>query len=478
MMGNIEDFKRKVKGAASEFSAIDKKQTIRIISHLDCDGICAASTIINALSNDNRKYSISIVQQLNDKILEELSAEEYSVYIFTDLGSGKISSISKNLEGRKIFILDHHEIEENTVIPDNITHVNPHDFGVDGSREVSGSGVVYLFAKSLSDKNTDMAHIAVIGAIGDIQEEGGFLGLNKEILDDAVSAGKLEVKYGLNFFGSQTRPLHKLLEYSTDPYIPGVSGSESGAIQFLTSLGINPKNGSGWTKLTNLTSDEVKKLSAAIIIRRSAETDPEKIFGNVYLLPQEEDESPLKDAKEFSTLLNSCGRMNNSSIGIGTCLGKKASKKKAISHLANYKKEIVSALRWFEGNKDSSGKVTKGEGYIIINAGEEILHTIIGTLASILSKSGDIPSGTYILSLARSLMEDTTKVSLRIAGNGNNGDVDLRMIVNQAISALGEGESGGHSNAAGAMIPTECEDRFLEIARDILDKSSIMEKVL
>ena len=52
--------------------------------------------------------------------------------------------------------------------------MNPHLFDIDGSTEISGAGVVYLFCKALDGKNKDMAHIAIVGAIGDIQEDKGF----------------------------------------------------------------------------------------------------------------------------------------------------------------------------------------------------------------------------------------------------------------------------------------------------------------
>ena len=91
-----------------------------------------------------------------------------------------------------------------------------------------------MFAKSISKDCEKLAHLAIIGAIGDVQETKGELKqLNKEILQTAVKKGFLKVKKGIRLFGMQTKPLHKVLEYSTDPYIPGVTGSESGAIQFL-----------------------------------------------------------------------------------------------------------------------------------------------------------------------------------------------------------------------------------------------------
>ena len=471
-MDNYGKFDKSIEEAADKFRAIDRNERIRVVSHLDTDGLCACAILLKALNNENRNYSISIVQQLNEKIIDALSKEDYKCYFFTDLGSGQLPLIEKKLSDRKVFILDHHDLE-NTKHSENIVHINPHLFGIDGGKEISGAGVVYFFTKKLNNKE-DMAHIAVIGAIGDIQENNGFSKLNNEILETAIKNNKIEVKRGLRVFGSQTRPLHKVLEYCTDPYIPGVSGSESGAIQLLNQIGINPKYGKDWRKLVHLNKDEIEKLIAALVIRRSNEEKPEDIIGNVYLLKDEKEESSLRDAKEFSTLLNSCGRLNKASIGIGVCLNDENAKRKALSNQKAYKKEIAKAMRWYEENKETED-IIEENGFIIINAKENIMSTIAGTTASIISKSNNIKPGTFILSLARNIMDETTKVSLRISRNKNN--VDLRMIIDEISRYIPDSQAGGHKEAAGAIIPTESEKDFIKEAKRIF-KSKVIEEVV
>ena len=131
-MDSYELFKDDVKKAAEEFRKIDKNETIRLISHIDADGISAASLMIKCLNIDNRKYSISIVQQLNKEVLEGISKESYKHVVFTDLGSGAISEIRRLLKDKKVFILDHHDPETKEVNDENIFLVNPHKFGIDG----------------------------------------------------------------------------------------------------------------------------------------------------------------------------------------------------------------------------------------------------------------------------------------------------------------------------------------------------------
>lgn len=463
-------FKEDIKKAVEEFKKIPKNEIIRVISHLDADGISAASLMVKCLNNDNRKYSISIIQQIKKETLEELARETYNCYIFTDLGSGVLTDIESLFKGKKVFILDHHDPEKLNVESDNVFFVNPHKFNINGGVEVSGAGVVYLFASCLDKKIEEFAHIAIIGAIGDMQEHNGFEKINNEILQTAIDKGKIKVIRGLRLFGAQTKPLHKVLEYCTDPVIPGVTGSESGAIQFLQQIGINPKNGNGWKKVVHLTEEEMKNLVTGVILARSAEKNPDDVLGNVYLLREEDHESPTKDAKEFSTLLNACGRLDKASLGIGACLDDKKIKKRAISLMTDYKKEIINSLKWYDKNKTSS-LVTKGNGYVIINAQDQIRSTLIGTLASILSKSNNTQE-KFIMSMAQ-LIDGTTKVSLRMRGN-NNGE-DLKQIIVEIIKDIPNCEAGGHANAAGALIPTEKEEDLINNAKVVLEKKAMEE---
>jgi len=470
-MDSYELFKEDIKKVVDEFKKIPKNEVIRVISHLDADGISAASLMVKCLNNDDRKYSISIVQQIKKEILKSLAKEPYNCFIFTDIGSGAITDIEELFKGKKVFILDHHEPEK-LETNDNVFFVNPHKFGIDGGNEVSGAGVVYLFASTLDKKIEEFAHVAIIGAVGDMQENNGFEKINNEILQTAIDKGKIKVIRGLRLFGAQTKPLHKVLEYCTDPLIPGVTGNESGAIQFLQQLGINPKHDKGWKKIVHLTEDEMKNLVTGVILTRLKEKNPEDVLGNVYLLREENHESPTKDVKEFSTLLNACGRLDKASLGIGACLGDEKIKKKAIYLMSTYKKEIINSLKWYDAHK-SSGFVTKGDGYVIINAQDKIRSTLIGTLASILSKS-NTSQEKFILSMAQ-LVDGTTKVSLRMRGI-NNG-MDLKQIIVDIIEGMPNCEAGGHANAAGALISTDMEDEFINRAKVVLEKKAMEEIV-
>ncbi len=459
---SYEVFLEVVRNSVDAFKKLERTP-IRIISHLDSDGLASCSILMRAFERENLPFSVSIVRQLDASVLDELGREDYKIYFFTDLGSGCLSLIQEKLQKRNIFVLDHHKPED---FKPSFYHVNPQVYGLDGDREISGAGVTYFFAKALNYENKDMAHIAIVGAIGDIQEKKGFIGLNSFILDDAVDIGKIEVKQGLSMFGMQTRPIHKVLEFSTDPYIPGVTGNESGAINFLQELGITIKDKAGYKKLIHLDDEDMKKLVTGIILKRlGSETNPEDVLGPIFLLKEETEGSPTKDAKEFSTLLNACGRLNKPSFGVGTCLGSKNIRDKAISLMTDYKGEIIKSLNWFYANR-KNGNIIEKPGFVIINAEDNIPERLIGTLASIVSRSNIYCPHTVLVSMAHTV-DGNIKVSARLVGFDST--VDLRDIVNGIVKHTG-GQAGGHRLACGCIIPQEKELEFIKVAEEVLSK--------
>ena len=449
----MKDFFEEIKRSVSDFRKINGP--IRIISHIDCDGLTSASIMTAALQRENINFSLSLEPNLTETILKQLSLEDYKTFVFLDMGSGVLEKIKQYLPKRSIFILDHHHPQN---METQFHHINPHLFGIDGSIDISGAGIAYFFAKFLNEKNTHLAHIAMIGIVGDMQEKNGLSELNKMILDDAVKSGKLEIKIGLKIFGSQTKPLSKLLLYSTDPYIPGVTGNEEGVEIFLQELKISPDK-----KLVQLTQEETKELTTAIIIKRlGSEKNPEDVIGPVYLLKDEPEESPTKDVKEFSTLLNSCGRLGKYSVGIGACLNDPNSKQKAIDILFQYRLELINGLNWFYANRNSSVIMEKHH-FVLINAENRIRSTIIGTVTSMISNSNLYPSNTILVSMAYT-PEGEIKISIRTTSRSN---INLKEVLNTVTRRLGV-ESGGHDFAAGSIIPMEKEQDFINAVMETL----------
>ncbi|MBU0930276.1 MAG: DHH family phosphoesterase [Nanoarchaeota archaeon] len=466
MMDKYNEFYKHINSLVEKFKSLEKTP-VRIISHLDADGISAASILARALKREDIKFSISIIKQLSKQKLKEFSNENYKIYFFTDLGSNNLSDIESLFINKEIFILDHHIPEKKDT---SINFGNPHIFDIDGTKEIAGSGVVYLFSKFMNDINKDLAYLAIVGALGDIQEDylndtKQFIGINKIILSDAQSSGKIKIELGLRMFGIQTRTLSKLLEYSTDPYIPGVTGSEEGSVQLLNELNIPVKdNQNKWRRLCDLSNEELKKLVTGIVLRRmGSEEKPEDVLGEIYTLVDEDELSPTRNAREYASLLNACGKLGKSSLGIGVCMNDKKSKILASELLLDYKREIIKALNWFYSNRKKEN-VIEERNFVLINAENQLRDTLIGVLTSIISKSNLYNDGTIIMAMAYT-PDDEIKVSLR----GVNSNIDMNKLL-ERINEKVQIQFGGHTAAAGCLIPLKKEKEFIEAAKDVLSK--------
>ena len=437
---------KKVESCAKVFKKIAKEKFVRVFSHFDCDGICSASIFAKMLARENVKFSITFLKQLTKNALEKICVREDELITFLDFGSGQLDNFKNILEKTQVFVLDHHFPKKFEHI--NLFHLNPLIFQ---EEEISSSSISYIFAKFVNIKNVDLVDLAVIGSIGDeLEIKWKFKGLSEKILKEAEELGKISVLKGIRLYG-RNKPIHQALANTFDPFIPGISGSESQAVQFLSELGIQLKVGNEFKRLKDLSFEEQKKLASAIILERlkMKEEESEDIFGNIYILHERVEE--IEDAREFATLLNACGRMGNPEIGLALCLGNYSVLDKALEILNDYRKLISSSLRIAKEMIREEGKIS----YFI--AKDKVPDSIVGTITSILLNSLFINSPKILVGFANS--EDLVKISMR-----TNMEINLRELVANAIKKIG-GEGGGHEKAAGAYIPKGFEEKFIEFIK-------------
>ena len=425
---------------AKEFLELAKTLPVRIISHHDTDGITSATILSKTLKRLNIRFSLKIVKGLDEEtLIKELKRNSKEILIFSDLASNSLNYFA-NLD-LPIFILDHHEIDSSKLNP-KIKIINPHLFQ---EEEICGAGICYLFSKALSNSNTDLASLAIIGMIGDRHEET-ITKLNKQIINDTTD---LQIKKGLLIF-SATRPLRRSLEYSTSIYIPGVTGSSMGVLDMLRETNI-----SGEKNLCELNEEEMSRLLTAIMLRRTKQEKKEEIIGNIYLLKFF---NTIEDVRELSVLINACSRLGYSDVAIAFCLGNEKAKQQAQDIYVQYKQQLVSALNLVEKIEK-----IKGNGFVIMNAKDEIKDTIIGTVTSMLSSSLDYEEGTILIGMAYN--QDKIKVSARIVGReGRN----LKEVLEKIVLPF-NGEVGGHQKAAGCLICKAQEQEFIEALRKNLE---------
>lgn len=429
--------------AIKKLLSLPSNKPIKVISHFDTDGITSAAIMARALERINKRFSLLPVKNLEGSIIQSLPEDH--ILIFVDLASNSLNYLKE--KKTEVFIFDHHEIIQE--IPSNVIMVNPMK---NKEEPISGAGVCYLFAKALAKSNRDLASLAVIGMVGDMLEKN--LGKTyDEILKDAESP----IRKGLLIYPA-TRSLEKALEYSSNPYIPGVSGSFKGAIEILKEANI-PKLNGRYKSLMELTEDEMSSLITAVMLRCMNQPN-ENIIGNLYVIKFF---NKQEDAREISALINACSRMDSPLTALGLCLGNRTCKEEAEKIYIEYKQHLISALRFIESTEKISGN-----SYAIINTRDNVKDTIIGTVTSILSHSPVYTEGTILIGLAYS--QDKIKVSARLAGrNGRN----VRDVLNQVVVPLG-GEVGGHPNAAGCLISKDQEELFIQELKKVLEINTTM----
>ncbi len=455
--------------AAACADRIRQSDEVLVVSHIDADGLTSAAIAAKALERADVTFTAMFSKQLNAEEIAGIAAADCETVLFTDFGSGQLPDIVEHeADGRfRPIVCDHHEPAD----ADTEFHLNPHLFGIDGSSELSGAGVAYVLARALGNghDNRDLAALAVVGAVGDMQASDGELhGANAGIVEEGVAAGVLDTGTDLTFFGTQTRPIPKLLEYASDVRIPGITNNPSGVRRFLDELDIPLKVDDEWRSWVDLTGDEQRRLVSGLIQRAVNSGVPaeqiDTMTGATYTLLEEEEGTELRDASEFSTLLNATARYERADVGLGVCLGDRGEVlTRARRLLANHRRNLSEGIAWVESNG-----VTVEEHLQWFDAGDRIPDTIVGIVAGMALGVDGVRSDRPIIAFAE---ESPTEVKVSSRGTGRlvSEGLDLSVVMHEAATAV-DGEGGGHTIAAGATIPDGSEREFLTSAGEIIDR--------
>ena len=451
---------------------------IHIFSHLDADGIAAAGVMGKALHRLDARFRIRITQWVDDKFITEIVADKPELIIFSDFGSGYIDLLNEKIPNLKVVILDHHQITGTTKNP-NFTQVNPHLHGMDGATDVSGSGVAYFTARALDPRNIDLSPIAIVGALGDMQdrvEQRKLGGLNALIVEDAVKAKLLIIEKDLMFFGRETRPIHKALASTTNPFLPGISGQEDESLAFLSALKIPLKEGDRLRSLRDLNDDERKRLCSALanhLLSKGLHYEITNLIGHIYILATEEPWTPLRDAREFAVVLNSTGRMDRPSLGIALCAGdRKAALEEANKVLDDYRKNINKYLNWVWEKPE---RLRELQNIYVVNGEDFVSEKIIGTISGILVTSL-LNSEKPLIAYANVPGEGLAKISGRSTDQGVRKGINLGLVMRLAAEPLG-GKGGGHNIAAGGQVPLNKTEEFITVANELVGRQLKGEKL-
>ena len=442
--------------------------SVLLASHIDADGLTSAAVASSALERAGIRFDTVFSKQLDAEEVAAIAATDHETVLFTDFGSGQLDIIAEHEQAGDFtpVIADHHQPAD----AETEYHLNPLLVGIDGASELSGAGASYVLARALESGDTDnrdLAALAVVGAVGDMQDsDGGLTGANEGIVAEGVEAGVLDPAKDLALYGRQTRPLPKLLEYASEVRIPGISNDENGSIRFLSDLGLDLKQGGEWKRWVDLSQEERQTVVSALIKRAvSKGVPPERVntlIGTTYTLVDEEEGTELRDVSEFSTLLNATARYDRADVGLGVCLGNREDAlDRARTLLRNHRRNLSEGLQWVK-----TEGVTVEDNVQWFDAGTRIRETIVGIIAGMAVGANGISRQKPILAFAEKNDEEV-KVSARGSHFLTKKGLDLSVVMREASRSVG-GDGGGHDVAAGATIPLGKQQEFVAEADRIV----------
>lgn len=440
---------------------------VLLASHIDADGLTSAAVAAAALERATIPFEVAFCKQLDEEEIARFAKTDYETILFTDFGSGQLPHIKAHADSGAFHpvVCDHHEPAD-VDIPH---HLNPHLFDIDGSKELSGAGAAYVLARALENgtDNRDLAALAVVGAVGDMQaSEGELRGANEGIVAEAVEVGVIDTGTDLTLYGTQTRPIPKLLEYAGDVRIPGITNNQAGVRQFLDEHDIPVKEDGEWRRWVDLSLDEQRRLVSGLVKRAVTNGVPasriDLLTGTTYTLPHEDEGTELRDASEFSTLLNATARYERADVGLAVCLGDREEAYTRAKHLlVNHRRNLSEGIDWVRSTGTTEEKHIQW-----FDAGDRIPDTIVGIVAGMALGVSGISASRPIIAFAEESPTET-KVSSRGTGRLVRQGLDLSVVMHDAATAV-DGEGGGHTIAAGATIPADREGEFLEEADRIV----------
>ncbi|MFW9976028.1 MAG: DHHA1 domain-containing protein [Candidatus Thorarchaeota archaeon] len=475
--------------AASEIRHSNK---VIAFSHIDADGISALAIISIMLDREEKEFQWNNVHQINSESIIQIETDiinyKPALVIFSDFGTGQIELLKTHVANiecvKSIVILDHHlppnndTDTSNQIEYSNIIEVNPWHHGLSGSYDLSGAGAAFLLALFVSSKNVDLSELAIVGATGDLQDYygRGFTGLNKEIVELGKDVGYLEVIRDLTFFGIHTRPLPYLLQYATDPYLPGLTGNEEACYAFFQERNIELKSGDEWRTWVDLEPAEKQRAVQGIIqvLLKHYENPSvaQGIIGDTIVLTQRPPKTEMRSAMEFSTLLNACGRNRRPEVGVRVCMRDPEAFTEGTTLLQQHRANLASAIHRLE---DDGFKEMQGM-YVVDDP--QTPDTIIGIVIGMAQGSMIIPIDKPVVGVSTNTTEDSPLAKLsgrahkqlvEMGVNLKEAFVEVANILNEQNGTL-IAEAGGHPMAAGAFIQKSHLNEFLALASQRLAK--------
>lgn len=415
-----------VKYASDLLLSLPRKKKIRVIGHVDADGIASASIVAISLARAGYRFHISIKKTEPD-LIKEIEKEENDLIVFVDIGSSYLKEMEKLKSN--IIVLDHHLSEEE--IPNNVIYVNARMYGIDGSREACGASISYAFALSIDPENKDLCQLAVPGIIGDKQS---FEGLNKKVIEDGIGEGFIEEREDYILSGEY---VGNFIENSIEPYFACIDS----ATLFLEEIGIAPQK-----KFEEMNDNEKKKILSFLTLKLIEQGVDEIEWKRIFYYGEK-----YGNLFDMASKLNACARFNEAGTGIGLCFRDEKAFERAKLIQESYRDEIRKEMRELEKKEPN-----ERNNFIYFYVDKPSLSGILAGLA--LKYLPNYRKGKPVFALSTNKYVD---ISARADEKMVEEGINLGKAIKNVTERIG-GIGGGHPIAAGGKIEKEMEKKFLD----------------
>lgn len=429
---------------------------ILLLSRPGADGIAATGILAKSIMRMEGRFTIKFSNMFLDR-LPSVSELQTDLVFLIDLGEDLSKEISNALSAEHI-VIDHHIHEDHGELD-----IVPNRFGFRGSDEVSTSTLTYMLAKSLSEENRDTVASTIVGSLGarqDICDKRSLCSLNEALLQEAINLGYVETKEGIVLLGISNHPIHESIAFTIDPFITSLAGNVETCKSVLSNAGIELRYEYRWKTFDMLSEDERKKLMNILSSYLAISGDTlESLMGTIFILKQEDEHTPLKEAREFSYLLDSF--YEEAELGVSIIMGKRGREvEEGRDRLISYLNKVIEQTRALM--VDEKRLVLNDEVAILIGDGivEELLLEPVSYVVSNMPKFRDK------LVLLRGVSGPNGLIAIR-NGRRFSRKLNVFSLINSVKSKF-EAKLLGHETYVLATLPLVKQKTFIEEIKKII----------
>ena len=426
-------------------AAVRECTEARVFSHNDADGIGAASVLTSMLVRAGKGSQTTMLKSFDLPAIQASLVKGVDLLIVADMGSSNLTALESL--GVKVIVLDHHRPEKDS---EKVMHLNPAVLKVDGARYACASTLSMLLAVTVDEGNWDLLPLSFAGMVGDRQHMQGLSGVNAHLFNEGNKRNLVQEKKGSLL---PPGPIGEGLMRTSHPFIRGVSGDAQGITRLLQEANVRPE--STWDGLDEGGKRRLSSLISLRLLEQGCSLGSlEDELAPDYFFPQDNSR-----AYQLTRLINACGRVDETALGLSMLLGEKESRERADSLLKEYDEMLLNAAK-----RTAERGVSKE---IAIQHFESQQREVSSELCGLVMQwIGDQDKATICLTR----MDKEFKVSSRGTRKLVDKDgLDLSVAMRDAAASVG-GVGGGHNIASGASIPLGKDIDFIQALDAIISK--------